>query len=132
MDYIDLGRRIRKQRTQRGWTQEALAERVNVSTSFVGHVERGTRKASLETLVSIANVLDVSLDYLLSGSINSSVIGPMPLCPLNSVRPKASAPMPLAASRPNPVTTALRSPSMECSGTRPGRDYAAAVQFVAA
>lgn len=78
MDYVDLGRRIRKQRTQRGWTQEALAERVNVSTSFVGHVERGTRKASLETLVSIANVLDVSLDYLLSGSMNSSVIGPMP------------------------------------------------------
>jgi transcriptional regulator with XRE-family HTH domain len=78
MDYIDLGRRIRKQRTQRGWTQETLAERVNVSTSFVGHVERGTRKASLETLVAIANVLDVSLDYLLAGSMNNSVIGPMP------------------------------------------------------
>ena len=78
MVYVDLGRRIRKQRSQRGWTQEALAERVNVSTSFVGHVERGTRKASLETLVAMANVLDVSLDYLLSGSINSSVIGPMP------------------------------------------------------
>ncbi len=78
MDYIDLGRRIRKQRTVRGWTQEALAERVNVSTSFIGHVERGTRKASLETLVAIANVLDVSLDYLLSGSMNNSVIGPMP------------------------------------------------------
>jgi len=78
MDYIDLGRRIRKQRMMHGWTQEALAERVNVSTSFVGHVERGTRKASLETLVSIANTLDVSLDYLLSGSLNNSVIGPMP------------------------------------------------------
>ena len=78
MDYIDLGRRIRKQRTQHGWTQEALAERVNVSTSFVGHVERGTRKASLETLVAMANALDVSLDYLLSGSMNSSVIGPIP------------------------------------------------------
>ena len=78
MDYVDLGRRIRKQRTQRGWTQEALAERVNVSTSFVGHVERGTRKASLETLVAMANVLGVSLDYLLSGSMNNSVIGPMP------------------------------------------------------
>ena len=75
---MDLGRRIRKQRSQRGWTQEALAERVNVSTSFVGHVERGTRKASLETLVAMANVLDVSLDYLLSGSMNHSVIGPMP------------------------------------------------------
>ena len=78
MDYVDLGRRIRKQRIQRGWTQEALAERVNVSTSFVGHVERGTRKASLETLVALANVLDVSLDYLLSGCMNNSVIGPMP------------------------------------------------------
>ena len=78
MDYLDLGRRIRKQRTQRGWTQEALAERVNVSTSFVGHVERGSRKASLETLVAMANALDVSVDYLLSGSINNSVIGPMP------------------------------------------------------
>jgi transcriptional regulator with XRE-family HTH domain len=78
MDYIDLGRRVRKQRTQHGWTQEALAEKVNVSTSFVGHVERGTRKASLETLVAIANVLNVSLDYLLSGSMNNSVIGPMP------------------------------------------------------
>ena len=78
MDYVDLGRRIRKQRTQRGWTQEALAERVNVSTSFVGHVERDTRKASLETLVAMANVLGVSLDYLLSGSMNNSVIGPMP------------------------------------------------------
>ncbi len=79
MDYVDLGRRIRKQRTQLGWTQETLAERVNVSTSFVGHVERGTRKASLETLVSIANTLNVSLDYLLSGSLqNNTVIGPMP------------------------------------------------------
>ena len=78
MDYVDLGRRIRKQRSVKGWTQEALAERVNVSTSFVGHVERGTRKASLETLVAMANVLDVSLDYLLSGSMNNSVIGPMP------------------------------------------------------
>lgn len=78
MDYTDLGRRIRKQRLQMGWTQEMLAERVNVSTSFIGHVERGTRKASLETLVSLANALSVSIDYLLSGSLKNSVIGPMP------------------------------------------------------
>lgn len=79
MDYIDLGRRIRKQRSQLNWTQETLAEHINVSTSFVGHVERGTRKASLETLVSLANALNVSLDYLLAASLkNNSVIGPMP------------------------------------------------------
>ncbi len=78
MDYIDLGRRVRKQRSQLGWTQAQLAEKVNVSTSFIGHVERGTRKASLETLVSLANTLNVSLDYLLSGSLEQSIIGPMP------------------------------------------------------
>ena len=79
MDYVDLGSRIRKHRKQLGWTQEVLAERVNVSTSFIGHVERGTRKASLETLVSLANALNVSLDYLLAGSLqNNTVIGPMP------------------------------------------------------
>lgn len=78
MDYQDLGKRIRKQRVLLDWTQEQLAERVNVSTSFIGHVERGTRKASLETLVSVANALSVSLDYLLSGSLKNTVIGPMP------------------------------------------------------
>lgn len=78
MDYVDLGRRVRKQRQALSYTQENLAERVNVSTSFIGHVERGTRKASLETLVSIANALNVSLDYLLAGSLKNSVIGPIP------------------------------------------------------
>ena len=84
MDYVDLGRRVRKQRQELNYTQETLAERVNVSTSFIGHVERGTRKASLETLVSIANALNVSLDYLLAGSLKNSVIGPMP----QSLNPK--------------------------------------------
>lgn len=78
MDYIDLGRRVRKQRVSLDWTQEQLAEKVGVSTSFVGHVERGSRKASLETLVSIANALDVSLDYLLSASLNNDLLGPVP------------------------------------------------------
>lgn len=78
MDYIDLGQKIRRQRTQLNWTQEALAERIGVSTSFVGHIERGTRKASLETLVSVANVLNVSLDYLLANSLQNTIIGPIP------------------------------------------------------
>ena len=78
MYYVDLGRRVRKQRTALGWTQEHLAENIGVSTSFVGHVERGSRKASLETLVSLANALDVSLDYLLAGSLNNNGLGPMP------------------------------------------------------
>lgn len=78
MDYVDLGRRIRKQRTAMGWTQEMLAEKIGVSTSFVGHVERGSRKASLETLVSLSNTLGVSLDYLLAASLDNNGLGPVP------------------------------------------------------
>lgn len=70
MDYVDLGSRIRKKRLQLGWTQEALAKAIGVSTSFVGHLERGSRKASLETLVAAANALNVSLDYLLAASLD--------------------------------------------------------------
>ena len=69
MDYEDLGKRIRKQRIYMKWTQEELAQAIGVSTSFVGHIERGTRKASLETLVLLANVMKVSVDYLLAGSL---------------------------------------------------------------
>ncbi len=69
MDYTSLGARIRRERVLHSWTQEQLAEKVNISVSFLGHIERGTRKASLETLVSISNVLDISLDYLLCDSL---------------------------------------------------------------
>lgn len=78
MDYIDLGRRVRKQRIALGWTQEELAEKIGMSTSFIGHVERGTRKASLETLIAIANTMEVSLDYLLAGSLTGGNLGPVP------------------------------------------------------
>ena len=72
MDYVDLGKRIRARRQHLGLTQEQLAKEMGVSTSFMGHIERGTRKASLETLVQLANVMDVSIDGLLTASLNRS------------------------------------------------------------
>lgn len=71
MDYIAMGRRIRNQRQVQHLTQKELAIQLGLSTSFLGHVERGTRKASLETLVSIANALRVSVDSLLCDSLTS-------------------------------------------------------------
>lgn len=40
-------------------------ERCEISTSFLGHIERGTRKLSLETAVKIADCLHVSMDSLI-------------------------------------------------------------------
>ena len=43
MDYFALGKRIRKRRVEQGMTQEQLARQVGVTTSFIGHLERGSR-----------------------------------------------------------------------------------------
>lgn len=69
IDYKALGAQIRYVRTSQHISQEALSEICGISTSFMGHIERGTRKMSLETFVSIANALHVSTDYLLSDQL---------------------------------------------------------------
>jgi len=57
-----MGEQIRKHRKSQNLTQEKLAEKVGVSPSFLGHVERGTRKASVESIVKISQALRVSMD----------------------------------------------------------------------
>lgn len=69
MNYEDLGRRIRALRQKQHLTQEQLAEKIDMSASFLGHIERGSRVASLETLVKICNVLDTNPGFLLAASL---------------------------------------------------------------
>lgn len=69
MDYLDLGKRVRARRLELEWTQERLAQEIGVSTSFIGHIERGSRNASIDTLVLLANAMQISTDELLSGSL---------------------------------------------------------------
>ena len=66
MDYKDLGNRVRIARRSKTWTQEELAEKA----SFLGHIERGTRVASLETFVSLCNELCVTPEYLLANNLH--------------------------------------------------------------
>lgn len=65
LNYKMIGKRIRKQRKKCKLTQEQLAERANISTSFMGHIERGTRKMSVETLCEISLALECPADELL-------------------------------------------------------------------
>ena len=69
MNYKLLGQSVRKYRKLKGYTLEQLAERLDVSTTFIGQIERATGKPSLETLVKIANALEVSTDTLLFGDL---------------------------------------------------------------
>lgn len=65
MNYAVMGQRIKAKRKELHLTQEQLAELSGLSASFMGHIERGSRIASLETLCGLCRALDVSADYLL-------------------------------------------------------------------
>lgn len=65
IDYTHMGNRIRERRKELHLTQEALAEQSGISASFMGHIERGSRIASLDTLLAICIALDVSMDFII-------------------------------------------------------------------
>jgi len=68
VNYAALGEKIRRKRLSTGQTQDIVSEKVELSESFYGHIERGGRKLSVESLVKIADYLDLSLDFLLMES----------------------------------------------------------------
>lgn len=74
MDYVKLGTRVRQQRVLNRLTQEQLAEKTGVSTSFIGHIERGEKKASMETVVALCNAMSVAPSVLLQDSLSDEVM----------------------------------------------------------
>ena len=65
----EIGKRILDRRKQRGLTQEALAEKAEVTTQFVSYAESGKRAMRPENLLKISEALGVSADYLLTGDM---------------------------------------------------------------
>jgi len=59
-----LGHKIRIIRTDRGLSQEALAEIAGLNRSFVGLLERGKTNITIKNLEQIANALDVDVKFL--------------------------------------------------------------------
>ena len=72
MDTKLVGNRIKTAREIKRLTQEQLAEIVSLSPMHISVLERGLKAPKLETLVLIANSLNVSADYLLSDVVSSS------------------------------------------------------------
>ena len=65
----EIGRRIMERRKKLGLTQEALAEKGDVTTQFVSYAESGKRAMRPENLLKISEALGVSADYLLTGDV---------------------------------------------------------------
>lgn len=65
----EMGERIMQRRKKLGLTQEALAEKSELTTQFVSYAESGKRGMRPENLMKVAAALGVSTDYLLTGDI---------------------------------------------------------------
>lgn len=64
---VQIGRRIQQSREISGYTQEKLADKIDVSTQYISDLERGIVGTSIPTLIKICNTLCVSSDYILMG-----------------------------------------------------------------
>lgn len=64
---VQLGKRIRKLRTDKGLSQEKFALLIEMDRTYFTSVELGKRNISLKNIEKIANGLDVSLEELFKG-----------------------------------------------------------------
>ncbi len=60
-----LGKAIARARTDKGMTQEELAEKTHLTQTFISLVETGHRKASMKTLEKIANALQIKVNKII-------------------------------------------------------------------
>lgn len=67
-----FGKRLQSARKALGITQEELAERLRIDRNHVTRMERGVRVCSIDLLVEMATLLDVSTDYLLVGTVTDT------------------------------------------------------------
>ena len=69
LDYKAIGKWIKIARIKAELRQERLAKRINISTTYLSNSETETTRVDLSMMISIANVLSVTSDDLLSDSI---------------------------------------------------------------
>jgi len=64
---IRFGRRLRKLRQQRGWTQVEMSEKLGLDRSYLADTEQGKRNISIVNLEIVAIGFELSLSQLLRG-----------------------------------------------------------------
>ncbi len=66
-----IGDRIKLARSQTDYTQEQLAEKLQLSSRYISQLERGIAFGSATTIVNICKALNISSDFLFSDIINN-------------------------------------------------------------
>ena len=73
MNLDTIGKYVRQYRIEKGLSQEALAELTDISPSYVSMIERSEKIPALETMIALANVLEVSTDMLLCEALTTEL-----------------------------------------------------------
>lgn len=60
--YKRLGKKIKNFRKEKGMSQEQLAEKCDLSTSYISYIETGKRRINFSQLEKMAEILDFSID----------------------------------------------------------------------
>lgn len=63
-----LGKRLKQLRDEFGFDQKEMGKKLNITSSAYGYDEQGRNEPPLETLVKIAEIFNVTTDYLLGRS----------------------------------------------------------------
>ena len=71
---IDIGERLRGIRENMHMTREQFSEKIDITDSFLGQIERGERSLSVKTLKKVVKYAGVSADYLLFGNQNNNEV----------------------------------------------------------
>ncbi len=62
---LNIGKRVTELRKEKGWSQTELSKQVKASRDIIGKYERGENSPSIEMANKLADVLEVTVDYLL-------------------------------------------------------------------
>ena len=68
-----IGIRIQQARKNKGYTQEYVAEKIEKSVDTYRGIENGRSIGSLESLLNICNVLEITLDYIFTDLLDKKI-----------------------------------------------------------
>lgn len=72
MDFTIIGKQIKQVRKERNWTQAELAGLAGIDDKYLSNIETGKDRCSLNALLSIANALNISMDFLLGKNLKAN------------------------------------------------------------
>ena len=71
MDKAALGNKLREARMQKGYTQQALAQKAGIGIMYLSEIERGVKMPSLNSFIRLIEALEISADYILRDELSS-------------------------------------------------------------